>query len=109
VSDNITFGKHPQNNSLKIDPNTDFMRAVNQRGSTQPWKEALPIAKALRGSSFAIVKDPTIKLVSRIYYQDPELHLKELCYDHSGNTEQWVLGEQVLELCLSMNGHPSHF
>ena len=48
-------------------------------------------------------------LVSRIYYQDPELHLRELCYDHSGNTEQWILGEQVLELCLSMNGHPSHF
>ena len=93
VSDNITFGKHPQNNSLKIDPNTNFIRMVNQCGSSQPWKEALPIAKAVRSSSFAIIRDPTNKLVSRIYYQDPELHLKELCYDHLGNTDQGVFGE----------------
>ena len=109
VSDNITFGKHPQNNSLKIDQNTDFIRVINQRGSTQPWKEALPIAKAVKGSSFSIIRDPTNKLVSRIYYQDPELHLKELCYDHLGDTNQGVIGEHVPELCPSMNGHPSHF
>ena len=106
ASDNIPFVKGPLNNSLKIDPNTDFIRAVNQRGSTKPWKVALPIAKAVKGSSFAIIKDPTNKLFSRIYYQDPGLHLRELCYDHLGNTDQ---GEQVPELCLSIHGHPSNF
>ena len=106
VSDNIHFGKDPLNNYLNIDPNTDFIRMVNQCESTQPWKEAQPIAKALRGSSFAIIRDPTNKQVSRIYYQDPELHLRECRYDHLDNTDQ---GEQVPELSQSMDRHPSHF
>jgi len=109
ASDNIPFVKDPLNNYLNIDPNTGFIRTVNQRGSTKPWKEALPIAKAVKGSSFAIIRDPTNKVVSRIYYQDPELHLRELCYDHLGNTDQGVLGEQVPKLSLSMNRYPSHF
>jgi hypothetical protein len=108
ASDNIPFGKHPQHNSLKIDPNTNYIRTVYQRGPTKRWKEAQPITNAIKGSSIAIIKDPTIKRVSRIYYQDPELHLKECCYGHFGTMGQWVLGEQVPKLCLSTNGHPSH-
>ena len=73
--------------------NTDFIRIIDQRQSMQPWKEALPIAKAIKGSSFAIIRDPTNKQVSHIYYQDPKLHLRELCYDYLGNMGQGVLGE----------------
>jgi hypothetical protein len=114
ASDNIPFVKDTLNNYLNIDQNTDFIRTVNQRGSMKSWKEALPLAKAVKGSSFAIIRDPNNKQVSSscIYYQDPELHLRELCYDHlSGNTDHGVLqvGEQVPELCLSMNRHTFHF
>jgi len=73
----------------------------------KPWNEALPFAKAVKGSSFAIIRDPTNKRVSRIYYQDPELHLRECCYHHLGTMGQWVFGEQVPKLCPSMSVHPS--
>ena len=77
----------------------------------QPWKEALPITKAVKGSSFAIIKHPTDKQVSSIYYQDPELHLRDRHRDYSDdlNHSVWALDEQVPELCPFMNGYPSHF
>jgi len=103
------FVKDPLNNYINIDPNTNFIQMIYQRGSANPWKEAPQIAKAVKGSSFAIIRDPTNKRVSRIYYQDPELILRECYYDHLGTMGQWVLGEQVSKLCLSMNGHPFHF
>ena len=109
ASDNILFRKHPQHNSLKIDLNTDFIRMAYLRGPTKRWKEAQPIIKAVKGSSFAIIIDPTIKQVSHIYYQDPELHLKECYYDHLDTMRKWDLGKQVPKLCLSMNEHLSHF
>ena len=93
VGDNIPFIKDPLNKYLNVDLNTDFIQTVNQHGPTKPWNEALSIAKAVKGSSFAVIRDPTNKLVSHIYYQDPKLHLKECYYSHLGTTEQWVPGE----------------
>ena len=81
------------NTYLNIDPNTNFIRMVYQRGPANPWKKAPPIVKAVKGSSFAVVKPHNLdasKMVSRIYYQDPELYLKECYYTPS---DQWVAGE----------------
>jgi len=96
ASDNITFVKDPLNNYLNTDPNTNFIRMISQHGPANPWKEAPPIVKAVKGSSFAVVRSPNLdakKIVSRIYYQDPELCLKECCYSPLGTTDQWVGGE----------------
>ena len=96
ASDNIAFVKDPLNNCLNIDPNTNFIRMVYQRGPANPWKEAPPIVKAVKGSSFAVVRSPDSdakKIVSRIYYQDPELCLKECYYSPLDTTDQWVFGE----------------
>lgn len=68
---------------------------VYKRGLTKAWEKALPVATVVKGSSFAIIsQSDNNKLISRIYYQDPELRLKECCYDHLGTTDQWSLGEQ---------------
>ena len=91
----IPFVKDPLNNYLKIDLNTNFIRMVYQCGPTR-WKEASPIARALKGSSFAVVMSPESdanKIVSCIYYQDLELCLREHSYNHLGTTDQWVPGE----------------
>jgi hypothetical protein len=96
ASDNIAFVKDPLNNDLNIDPNTNFIRMVYQRGPANPWKEAQPIARAIKGSSFAVVRSPDSdanKIVSRIYYQDPELSLRERYSNHLGTIDQWVAGE----------------
>jgi hypothetical protein len=95
VSDSIPFSKDLLNHYLNVDPDTSLIRMVYKRGPTKPWEEALPISTAVKGSSFAIIRDPdTNRLVSRIYYQDPELRLRECCYDHLGTAGQWALGEQ---------------
>jgi hypothetical protein len=97
ASDNLPFIEDSLNNYFNIDPSTNFIRMVNQRGPTNTWKEALPITNAVKGSSFAVVRSPDSdanKIVSRIYYQDPELRLRERYCNHLGTTDQWVLGEQ---------------
>ena len=82
---------------------------------TNQWKEALPIAKAVKGSSFAVVRSPDSdvnKIVSRIYYQDLELCLREHCYNHSDTMDQWVPGELYREfagLYLLITENTSHF
>ena len=98
VNDSIPFVKDPLNNCLNIDPNTNFIQMVYQRGPANPWKEALPIVKAVKGSSFAVVRSPDSdakKIVSlnRIYYQDSELCLKECYYSPLDTTDQWVFSE----------------
>jgi len=68
---------------------------VYKRGIMKAWEEALSVAMAVKGSSFAIIgQSDNNKLISRIYYQDPELRLRECRYDHLGTTNQWSLGEQ---------------
>jgi len=96
ASDNIPFVKGQLNDSLNVDPNTHFIRMVYQRGPANAWKETPPIARAVKGSSFAVVRSPdsdTNNIVSRIYYQDPELCLREHYYSHLGTTGPWVPGE----------------
>jgi len=90
-----SFSKDPPNNYLNIDPDIGLIRMVNRSGPTNAWKEAPSIAMAVKGSSFAIIRKPEAnKLVSRIYYQDPELRLRECCYDHLGTADEWTIGEQ---------------
>ena len=108
ASDNITFTKHPQNNYLKIDPNNNYIQMVYQYGPAKPCKKAPPIVRAVKDSSFAIIRDPTDQRVSHLYYQDHKLHLREFCYDILG-TRGTYFGEQVPKLCLSVDGHTSHF
>ena len=96
ASDNIAFVKDPLNNDFNIDPSTNFIRMISQHGPANPWKEAPPIIKAVKGSRFAVVRSPNLdanKIVSCIYYQDPELYLKECYYSPLGTTDQWVAGE----------------
>jgi len=81
---------------------------VYQYRPAKPWKEAPPIVRAVKGSSLAITRDPTDQQVSRVYYQDHKLHLREFCYDVLGTRDTWSFGEQVPKLCLSTNGYPSH-
>ena len=81
---------------------------VYQYGPVKPWKEAPLIVRALKDLNFAIIRDPTDQQVSRVYYQDHKLHLREFCYDVLGTSGTWDFGEQVPKLCLSVNGHPSH-
>jgi hypothetical protein len=66
---------------------------VDQQGPTKEWNTHLPITEAVAGSSLAIVGffNPDRQYVPRVYYQDPELRLREHWFDHS--TAQWVVGE----------------
>ncbi|KIM36574.1 hypothetical protein M413DRAFT_289231 [Hebeloma cylindrosporum] len=52
-----------------------------------------PIAKAVTGSSIAIVLyfDAMGRATPRLYYQDLDLHLRERYYDSSLST--WVIGD----------------
>jgi len=64
--------------------------------------------KAEKGSSIAVAEYSDAKGIfhSHIYYQDPELHLREVVY--KGSTGKWHPGELIFRICLSMKGHPSH-
>ena len=86
------------NRYLIIDPKNDLIRVLHQRGTLTSWDERPDITKAVKGSNFAVVRCPDSdpnKIVSRIYYQDPDLYLREQYYDHLSTPAQWVLGEQV--------------
>ena len=58
-------------------------------------------------SSIAIVLyfDATGQAIPRLYYQDPELYLRERYYDHS--MHEWVFGEQIFELTQTDGDHIS--
>ena len=95
------FVKHSLNNHYNIDPDTNFIRIIYQHGPTDSWKVAPLITRAVKGSSFAIVMSldsDANKFVSRIYYQDPELCLREHYYSHLGTTDQRALGEEISRL-----------
>ena len=64
-----------------------------QLDPTQPWKKASEsIAKAVKGSSLAIVGHPGFdELTPFVYYQDPQLHIRARC--PSGTRGEWVLSE----------------
>ena len=89
----------PLNNYLKIDPKTDFIQMVTQEGAKKQWDTHTPITQAVAGSSIAVVGffGPNGQYVPRIYYQDPELRLREHWFDHS--RAEWVLGKWFFNLC----------
>ena len=76
---------------LCLDPNDGFIRTLRQHVPTGEWRnDPAKIARAVKGSSIAVIMDDNGPARYRVYYQDPELHLKE--YYSSGS--QWILGEQ---------------
>ncbi|KIM36576.1 hypothetical protein M413DRAFT_424693 [Hebeloma cylindrosporum] len=90
-SHNFTPYKCPP--EQKADPNTGFIQSVSEDGHLKRWTIGSPITRAVMGSSIAIVLyfDATGQSIPRLYYQDPELYLREHYYDHS--LSEWVLGD----------------
>ena len=85
------------NNYLKTDPITGFIQTVSEGGVPKQWTTNSSITRAVMDSSIAIVLyiDATsLQAIPRLYYQDPELYLREHYYDYS--MREWVLGEQIL-------------
>ncbi|KIM47249.1 hypothetical protein M413DRAFT_7794 [Hebeloma cylindrosporum] len=72
-------------------PKTDFINMVAQEGPTKEWDSHPPITLALPGTGIAVVGfvNPTGQYALRVYYQDPELYLREHWFDHS--IPKWVL------------------
>ena len=66
---------------------------MSEDGLPKRWTTSPPIARAVMDSSIAIVLyfDATGQAVPHLYYQDPELYLREHYYDHS--MHEWFLGE----------------
>ena len=60
---------------------------------TGKWQnDPAEVARAVQGSNIAAIIDSNRPAQYRVYYQDPELHLKDCYYDTSVN--RWVPGEQ---------------
>ncbi|KIM47269.1 hypothetical protein M413DRAFT_271918 [Hebeloma cylindrosporum] len=75
------------------DPDSDFIRPLGQNGETKDWGQGPTITKALKGTYIAAVRcfDSNGLAHSRIYYQGPELHLREYYFDRS--RKKWALGD----------------
>ena len=100
----ILFVKDLSINNFRIDPDSGFIREVTQLGPSQEWKISTgAIARAVNGSSIAVVRcsDSNGIMHSRVYYQCPDLHLRESYLETS--TVKWVSGEPDLELLVSLN------
>ena len=118
VGANIPFVKEWLNNYLEIEPNTDLIRML-YRLDTQnnqvkkAWNKGFTIAKAVKGSSFAVVwlPDDDESISTCIFFQDPQLHLRARYCGLLGTSDRdkWNLGEQVTELYLSMSKHRPDF
>jgi len=81
---------------------------MNWPGMQQGWAN-IPVTKALKGSSIAALSFSNCETPSRhVFYQDPELHVRDHYMDPSREHDGWILGEQILELSLSMNESSSH-
>ena len=105
----ILFVKDLSINDFGIDPGSGFIREVNQLGPSQEWKiRSGAIARAVNGSSIAVVRcsDSNGIMHNRVYYQRPDLHLRESYLERS--TVKWVSGEPDLELLVSLNKRSSH-
>ena len=81
-----------------IDPNDYSIQGVLQRNDTTTWLKCGAFKKAVQGSSIASVAwvDANGLHHASIFYQDPELRLREHSYDFSAG--QWVAGESVLAI-----------
>jgi len=83
-----------------IDPNDYSIQGVLQRNDTKTWSKLKSRAfnQAVQGSSIANADwvDANGLHHASIFYQDPELRLREHSYDFSAG--QWVAGESVLAI-----------
>ena len=92
---------------MKLDPKTDFIqKAYGLQFGDDPkkrWEVSPPITRAVAGSSIAavILCDANGRHGTHIYYQDPELYLREHYFDRS--LDQWLLGEYFHEFDPSVN------
>jgi hypothetical protein len=66
---------------------------VRKSGPTGEWRnDPAKVARAVNASSIVAIMDVNGPDRYRVYYQDPELHLKECYYNTSAS--RWVAGEQ---------------
>ena len=85
----------------KLDPKTDDLRTLSRFDPTASdswtWNYGMPNIQAAKGTSIAAIWhfDAYYNGYSfRVYYQDPELYLRECFVDRS--TFRWVFGEQII-------------
>ena len=81
-----------------IDPNDYFIQGSLQLNDTTTWLKCGAFKKAVQGSSIASVAwvDANGLPHASIFYQDPELRLRERSLNFS--TKRWVSGESVLAI-----------
>ncbi|KAF8801587.1 hypothetical protein BYT27DRAFT_7198157 [Phlegmacium glaucopus] len=70
------------------DPNDDFIRALYRYGDMKKWTKDGARKKAVKGSSIAAIcwSDANGLVHFRMFYQDPELRLREYVYDPSADS-----------------------
>ncbi|KIM47268.1 hypothetical protein M413DRAFT_440729 [Hebeloma cylindrosporum] len=74
------------------DPNDGLIRALRQSGPTGQWRnDRAEGARAVKGSSIAVVMDDDGLARYRLYYQDPGLYLRERYY--IPNATHWPFGD----------------
>jgi len=109
----IRFIKNLSNDCIGIDPSSDLIRQLRKKDMTLPrtqegWAN-IPVTKALKFSSIAALSFPNHETPSRhVFYQDPELHVRDHYMDPSREHDGWILGERFLALSLSMNESSLH-
>ena len=89
---------------LKVVPESGFIQALCHHVSKNgPWVKGRIIAKAIHGSSIAAITYlHSNGEVVHVYYQDPDLHLREMVW--SPTMLQWVSGEHVFSNVYSYGG-----
>ena len=111
----ICFVKSASNDCLGIDPRSDFIRHLStcryerkqvwnypdQKYELGPpkWSNII-VTQALKGSSIAAISLVDTLTPLRLFYQDPELRVRDL-FNRGGS--EWYHGQQILALSLSMN------
>jgi hypothetical protein len=81
----IYFSKNSPNDCLGIDPHSDSIRQLrrdrysNYKGPNwSAWKNNILVTKALKGSSIAAVSLSDTPTALHVFYQDPELHIRNI-------------------------------
>ena len=81
-------------NIFRIDPNDGSIGVLSQHPRTTQWeKSRVRYPKATKGSSIAVVEyhDTNGRRHSSIFYQSPELRLREYSFDYSA--DRWIHGK----------------
>ena len=105
----IRFIKNSSTDCPGIDPHSCLIRQLSMTWpGTQRWANT-PVTKALKGSSIAALSFSNRETPSRhVFYQDPELHVRDHYMDPKREQDGWILGERILALSLSMNESSLH-